>query len=142
MESLLSFLYKCFEDKETGKEKEFWEFLRKAELRHIKNINDILDMLTKNVDFTQVLNFKPETIKAITAEIKETAENVISGKISSKNFYSIANKYEQNILESRYYELLISSDRKFTSLLTILMADTRAHQNMVYEYIHGDKKNV
>ena len=132
LEVSVSNLYGAFSEKTEGEDKVFWESLRKAELTHVKHINTIIDYITNNPD--SFIAGKPVTLKAVsmvTESIRRHTVRTQSGEIPPLKFITLALDVECSLLESKYHEIAKTSDPRFNALTTIIMADTRAHAEMV-----------
>lgn len=132
LEVSVSNLYGSFSEKTEGEDKTFWESLRKAELTHVKHINTIMEYITNNPD--SFITGRPVTLKAIsmvTDAMKRHTIRTQSGEISPSKFTPLALDVECSLLENKFHEIAKTADPRFNALTTIIMADTRAHVEMI-----------
>jgi len=138
----LSDFYKQCAD--TWKEDQaFWQNLARAEVGHAENIQRMQEIIVKKPEkFELGRPFNPMALNTAIAGLKDITGRLASGAFSVEKILFTARDIEQSILESRYAEIVKTTDLEYETMMNGILSDTSAHKRVIQEKIVGIKKRT
>jgi hypothetical protein len=113
-------------------DKEFWKDMQQAELKHVKNVNRMTDIVSaKPGDYTAGHVFSPAAVQTTISGIKANIQRLVKREIAGRNMFFIARDLEQSMLERNYTEIVRTHDPEFQSLMKEMLADTISHRDQL-----------
>jgi len=135
-ELLIGELYKqC--SKQWPEDKEFWISTEQEEYSHAQYINNMKKLLITNpADYKIGYSFNKIAAETTRKWIKDITEKVKNGEIRKIKMLNIAKDLEQSLLESKFHELLSSSNVEYNTLANKITAETRQHLEKIKDKIN------
>ena len=75
--------------------------------------------------------FDPAAVKAFIERIKKNEVDARAETICGRVLFLVARGLEEAILETQFYEHLLSDDKDYRALVDTIAAETRAHQALM-----------
>lgn len=111
---------------------DFWEQMAKEEIGHAQLIKQIAQMVEESPrQFDLGRPFNQVAINTAIAGVKRHIEAIKQGEYSHKKAIIIARDLEQSILESRYIELLKTSNVEYLETIKGIVQDTARHRKTI-----------
>ncbi|MFO7890591.1 MAG: hypothetical protein R6V04_09660 [bacterium] len=134
-ELLLGRLYQvCAE--QWPEDKEFWTTTEQDEYSHAQYINEMKELLQDNpAEYKIGHSFNKTAAETTRKWVKDITEKVKNGEISKIKILNIAKDLEQSLLESKFHELLNSSNVEYNTLANKITTETRQHLEKVKDKI-------
>lgn len=125
-------------------EKAFWLSLEQQELHHIHNLAKMANILTqRQARFERNRSFNVAAVQTFISYVKTTTQGVQSGQLAkpdSSRVLTIARDMEQSILESKYAEIVKTSDVEYQTIVRKILSDTAAHKKGIEAQITAKAK--
>jgi rubrerythrin len=114
----------------------FWGILANAETHHAANIQKMLDIITQKLErFEAGRPFNLVALNTALAGIAENTRRVSKGEFSRERIHIMARDIEQSILESRYAEIVNTTDVEYLNLMKDILSETYEHKKIIQEKI-------
>lgn len=121
-----------------GKDKAFWLGLEGDEKLHANNIREMAKIVIEKFDLFECNRpFNPVAMKTINSGIETNIQRLKSGKISEDKVLYIARDIEQSLIESKYDEIVKTSDVEYQTLVKKITAQTIAHHHKIEKKIEN-----
>ena len=109
--------------------KSFWMDMEFAELKHADNVERMGRILSERPGKFELGSFiTPTAIRTFIAGIRSNIERLKTEEIDEKKVLFLGVDLEQSFLESKYAEIIKTSDTEFQSLMREINADTLFHR--------------
>jgi len=109
-------------------DREFWSSTEQEEYTHAEYINDMKELLKSNpAEYTIGRSFNKDAAATVKKWIEDIINKVKKGEISKIKMLYIARDLEQSLLESKFHELLDSSNIAYNTLANKITSETRQH---------------
>ncbi len=109
-----------------------WLELEQQERRHAEHLARMASLISECPDnFERLRNFNPAAIRTFITYVKSTTARLRRNELPAGDLtrlLSTAYDMEQSILESRYGEIVRSTDSEYQALVGQIVADTAAHR--------------
>ncbi|PKN18160.1 MAG: hypothetical protein CVU71_11635 [Deltaproteobacteria bacterium HGW-Deltaproteobacteria-6] len=127
---------------ETWKEDQvFWKGLAHAEQRHAENIQKMQEIIIrKQNSFEFGRPFNIVALNTAMAGVNDNIKRVTEGAFSREKMFVIARDIEQSMLESRYAEIVKTTDIEYQTLMKDILSQTNEHKMMMQEKINDIRK--
>jgi hypothetical protein len=113
-------------------DKEFWNDMGQAEIKHARNINRMMELISKRPESYELnSHFRSAVIKTATSGIKWHLDRLKKNEMTEEKMLYIARDLEQAILEKSYNNVVKTSDSEFQSLMNEIISDTAAHHDQI-----------
>jgi len=131
-ESALADLYRVYADKFVG-QMEFWRQLADDEVSHARWIAGFADDVKAGTIEVDPGRFSSESILASLDQVRGHVQEVEDDDLSFLDALAAAKKFEEGLIESRYFEVFEDDAPELKELLTKLEGETEAHRKRVTE---------
>jgi len=121
-------------------DKPFWSGLAEAEICHVEFIKSMAGRLRKNPGIFEIA--RPINTVAINTAIngvKNNVQKLKKGDFDKKKALFISRDTELSILESKYADMLKTTDHDFKTLVTEITVQTENHRNLLTHKIEQAK---
>jgi len=139
LELVISEFYKTVG--ETWKENEtFWFGLSRQEVSHAENIRrmaDILKSAPQQFEFGRPFNIT--TVSTVTSGVRNLIKRVKNGEYKEKAILFLARDLEQSIVETKYTELLRTTETEYNKMIKAIVSQTEEHKQALIKKI-GETK--
>lgn len=109
--------------------KNFWMDMEFAELKHADNVERMNRILSERPGKFEVGSYTPPAqIRAFIAGVRSNIGRLKREEIDEKKVLFLGLDLEQSFLESKYAEIVKTSDAEFQSLVREINADTMFHR--------------
>lgn len=120
---------------EEGETQSLWQSLEQEERHHAENIHRMEDIIAaRPAEFAPRRPFNTAAVQTFISYVRATAERVRSGELSradSTHLLTLARDMEQSVLESKYSEILQTTDVEYQGLMRQIVAETVAHKGKI-----------
>ena len=140
IESGIAKIYKRFSTKKSFSEptQKFWRAISKEEELHAEYFEKIRKGInTDNIPV--VINIDIERLKEFVNKINRSVKDVMTGKYSESDAYSLGAGIEIEMGESKFIKGIETTDQKFTRMLKKIENDTERHRIVLVNYSRGIK---
>ncbi len=114
------------------KANELWLELEQQERRHVERLARMASLISERPDrFERLRNFNPVAIRTFIAYVESTTARLRRNELPAADLtrlLSTAYDMEQSILESKYGEIVRSTDGEYQALVQEIVADTNVHK--------------
>jgi len=113
-------------------DKEFWTDMGQAEIKHARNINSMMELISKKPEsFELNSHFRSAAIKTATSGIQWHMDRLKKNGVTEEKMLYIARDLEQAILENSYNNIVKTSNSEFQSLMSEIVSDTVVHHDQL-----------
>ncbi len=109
-----------------------WLELEQQERRHVERLARMANLISERPDrFERLRNFNPIAIRTFIAYVESTTARLRRNELPAADLtrvLSTAYDMEQSILESKYGEIVRSTDGEYQALVREIIADTADHK--------------
>jgi hypothetical protein len=119
---------------------DFWTRLADDEVRHARWIAGFADGVKAGHVHVNPGRFSSESILSSLDRARKRRQEAESGEPSSLEALSIAREFEDELLESRYFEVFDEDAPELKDLLKVLEAETEMHRKRATEALEGAKR--
>jgi hypothetical protein len=110
-----------------------WKTIAAAEQRHTEAIGTMAKMIVhaNGEGYRIGRRFDPEAVKLFIERVKKNEADARAGAIAGRVLFLVARGLEEAILETQFYELVLSDDPDYRALVEVIAAETHAHQALM-----------
>jgi hypothetical protein len=137
-ESALAELYRTYAG-QFPEHQDFWSGLAGDEVRHARWVAGFADDVKRGTAEVNPGRFESESMLASLDAVKERRAEAQTGEPSLLDALSSAKKFEDELIESRYFEIFDEDAPELKDLLKVLKAETEVHRKRVTEALEGAK---
>jgi hypothetical protein len=120
--------------------KYFWILMERGEVKHAHYISKITEMVKEKPEVFELGRpFKPATIQVSISGVRWNLQRLRNKEITERNMLFISRDIEQSFLESRYGEILKTSETDFQSFMNEILLDTLAHREFLNDKIKEEQ---
>jgi hypothetical protein len=113
-------------------DKEFWTDMGQAETKHARNIDRMVDLISKKPEgFELNSHFRSAAIKTATSGIQWHMGRLKKNEMTEEKMLYIARDLEQAVLENSYNNIVKTSNSEFESLMNEIVSDTVVHHDQL-----------
>jgi rubrerythrin len=131
-ESALAELYRTCA-RQFPEHQDFWSRLAEDEVRHARWVAGFADDVKRGTAEVNPGRFESESMLASLDAVKERRAEAQTGEPSLLDALSSAKKFEDELIESRYFEIFDEDAPGLKALLRRLQAETLVHRRRVTE---------
>ena len=115
-----------------GLKSSLWMELALEEERHEKVIRDLIRVVETHPDqFEPGLTVESTTIASYVDNVSEMTSDIMKGQVSFDAALSFALGMEESILEGRFFEVLISPNRKYLVFMETMSRELADHRQRI-----------
>ncbi len=115
-------------------DKEFWAKMEGAELKHARNIDEMIRIVSEKSESYQIGHrFKPPAVRTFISAVRSNIQRLSNREIGKDKILFIARDIEEALLESKYGEILPSGDSRLHSLMNEIILETKVHKDLLNE---------
>jgi len=129
-ESALADLYRAYADKFVD-QRDFWRQLADDEVRHARWIAGFADDVKAGTTAVNPGRFSSKSILASLDEVRGHVHEIEDDDLSFVDALLVAKKFEDGLIESRYFEIVEDDGPELRDLLTKLEGETNVHRGQV-----------
>ena len=119
-----------------AEDKEFWSRMEQAELKHARNIDDMIKIMQERPESFELGHpFRRSTVHIFISSVRSNIERLEKQDIAKDKILFVARDIEESLLESKYGEIVRSSDIEFQTLMKQIVFDTKTHKDWLNEKI-------
>ena len=127
-EQTLAALYRLFAQRSAA-DAFFWEAIAEQEQGHAAKIESMLGIVEQKPEkFSVGRMFTLPAVMTFIAGVRDNMDRVRKGELTPERFVPLALSIETSLLESRFYEMFISTDLEYNALRREIIAETQIHQ--------------
>ena len=121
-------------------DEDFWSRLGQQERQHAQNIRKMAEIISEKYEFFESFRpFNPAAVRTIISGIEDNRHRLKGGGISKRNALFIARDIERSLIEAKYSEIVKTTDIEYKNLLTAIITQTEAHENLIDKRIQEAK---
>lgn len=137
MESAVSILYKECADKWPSN-REFWNRLADEEMHHAENIEMMRTIISqKPREFEKGRPFNIVATRTAIQGIRHDTDQIKAGDIQEEKALHIALDIENSFIESRYAEILKTSNTEYMNLVEQVSHESQVHRSRILKKIQA-----
>ncbi|MEN6615234.1 MAG: hypothetical protein ABFD12_01630 [Syntrophorhabdus sp.] len=119
-----------------AEDKEFWLSIWRDEIRHARHIEQMMDAIRKNPRTFEVGRvYNKHSMEMIVKDIEEKVQMIIHGEITKDQLLFIAQSLEQQYMEEKYSEIVVTEDPGYNRFMQEIMTDTQQHKDKIIQQI-------
>ncbi len=123
-------------------EAEFFERLQFEEIKHSKNIDTLIEIVSKNPGiFTVGRSFSKIAVNTVSSGINESIQKVKEGIVNKEKMLFIARDLENSLIESRFFEIVRTDNLDYLNLIGNIATETKAHREFIENKIREIKRS-
>jgi rubrerythrin len=116
----------------------FWAEMEREEMKHSGNIDRMIERISKNPErFELGQPFKLPAVRTSIDGVKWNMERLKKKEITKERMLFVCRDLEQTMIESRYAEIVKTSDDTFQSLVNEIVSDTLSHHDRLDKRMKG-----
>lgn len=114
------------------KHKTFWNDLSQAEIIHSQNIDKVASLISKNPNkYVENKEFERSRIESLLFHVEEGINQIRNGKLSGNKIFFVAKDIEKSIIESKYGEIVKSSEAEYLNIFREILRQTILHNEII-----------
>ena len=129
-ESALAELYRTYAGQPSGPQ-DLWSRLAEDEVRHARWIAGFADGVKRGTTEVNPGRFSSQSVLASLDKVRERVAEAQGGEVALLDALSAAKDFEEELIESRYFEIFQQDAPELKDLLARLQAETLAHRRRV-----------
>ena len=111
-----------------------WMDLALEEEHHEKIIRDLANIVKVHPDeFSAGVRVEPSAVSSFVDNIRERTSDIMKEQVSLHEALTFALGIEESIIEGRFFEVIISSNRKYLRFMEAMSLDLARHRQRIIE---------